>query len=77
MANKTLCDLYTKQLGEVSEAISNGFASGQSYTIAGRKYEAHDIDKLFDLQSKLVTLMGRYCGDTCGIKNVRIIPNDC
>lgn len=77
MANKTLCDLYTKQFNEVSNAISEGFGAGQSYTIAGRKWESHNISELMDLQGRLITLMNRNCGDTCGIRNVRIIPNDC
>lgn len=77
MANTTLCDLYTKQFNEVSNAISEGLVAGKSYSIAGRKWESHEIRELITLQGKLLTLMNRNCGATCGIRNVRIIPNDC
>lgn len=74
MANTTLCNLYTKQFEEVSDAISTVLTTGKSYSIAGRSYDSHDIGKLEELQQKYLLLMNRNCGATCGIKTVRVVP---
>lgn len=71
-----MCTYWTNKFNNVSDAMDSILTTGASYTIAGRKYESHEIGELEKLQGKYFRQMNRYCNGNCGIIMDHPVPTD-
>ena len=74
MAN--LCEKYTAIYEALLDALLNIPKTGNSYRIAGRTWESHNIKELSDEVSKWEAKMNRACAVRPGIRTRRICPSD-